>query len=100
MAAAEQIKSLIKSFAGQSIIRQFEQAVADFERNIEDDFVYLVFKSPPGFLLDLQKLEDSAGNFRLKSYKQLFESEDDNGTHFYYEAKFLARASDFYGNVL
>jgi hypothetical protein len=34
-----------------------------------DDFVYVVFKSVPGFFLDLDKFDK--GNFRLASYRQI-----------------------------
>ncbi|SFE91534.1 Subtilase family protein [Chitinophaga sp. CF118] len=98
-------KGLNRVRHGRSIRDQFNQAVRDFQQNSDDNFVYIVFKSPPDFLLDLQKFEDSKGHFRLKTTRQL-ESEDHEGQlHTYYEAavylnrqaisKFLQKVDDY-----
>lgn len=48
---------------------RFEEAVEDFRQGIDEgDFVYLVFKSAPGFELDIDKFDDK-NSFRIASTK-------------------------------
>ena len=51
-----------------------------------DDFVYIVFKSVPGFFLDLEKFDK--GNFRLASYRQ---TNSDPGDETYEATVYLNR---------
>lgn len=64
---------------GQSIEQQFNQAVQDFQEEEDRGFVYLVFKSPLGFLLDLQKFDKN--HCRLASYRTI-ETQDQIGQTF------------------
>lgn len=69
---------------GNNIRTQFDTAVTAFqEEQQQTEFVYLVFKSPPDFFLDLEKLDKN--DCRLASYKEL-QFEDEAGVHLYYEA--------------
>lgn len=90
---------------GNDIRRQLNAAVANFQQSQDDLFVYVVFKSPVDFLLDLKKLEDSKGDFRLRTTRQL-ELQDQEGTiHHFSEAtvylnrravsKFLRKADEY-----
>ena len=69
---------------GTSIRNQFNAAVANFNLNEDGEFVYLVFKSPLDFLLDIDKLDK--GNFRLASYKEVESQTQDGTVHKIYEA--------------
>lgn len=73
---------------GRNITLQFNQAVAAFDAGQDREFVYLVFKSPPELLLDLDRLHDAAGNFRLKSFKKISIPVQGPGIEqqYYYEA--------------
>lgn len=69
---------------GNSVREYFNAALADFKRGEDVEYVYVVFKSPWDFILDIDKLDKN--NFRLSSYKS-FEAVDDEGQiHTYYEA--------------
>ncbi|MBS1531507.1 MAG: S8 family peptidase [Bacteroidetes bacterium] len=55
---------------GITIREEFNAAVEAFIADApSDDFIYIVFKSAPGFLLDLEKMNNR--NFRLASYRKL-----------------------------
>lgn len=55
---------------GTKVKADFTAAVDSFQENAPDvDFVYIVFRSAPGFLLDLAKLDNQ--NYRLASYSVL-----------------------------
>ncbi|MGF6926519.1 subtilisin family serine protease [Chitinophaga sp. W2I13] len=73
---------------GKSLERQMTQAVEAFDGDRDLGFVYVVFKSPPDFFLDLDKLEDSGENIKLKTYKRLPSTVvgEDGEPYFYYEA--------------
>ncbi|RPD44495.1 S8 family peptidase [Paracnuella aquatica] len=58
---------------GGHIQNEFNSAVEAFDG---EDFVYLVFKSAWDFLLDIDKLNDNRGDFRLASYKEIINVED------------------------
>lgn len=90
----------------QAVLEQFEAAVEEF--GVEDDgqFVYVTFRSPAGFELDLTKFDDSKHNIRLASFhKRYINGNPEDGT--YYEAtvylnkkaisKFLKKIEE-YGN--
>jgi hypothetical protein len=64
---------------GLGIDRSFNTAVSSFDLD-RHDYVYLVFKSAWDFLLDIEKLNDSRGDFRLASYKEIHSS-GDGGIH-------------------
>jgi hypothetical protein len=66
---------------GELVREQFNNAVNNFRPDIDNEFVYLVFKSPLNFLLDLDKLNNT--NYRLASYKTIY-TENPEGK--YYEA--------------
>ena len=69
---------------GASIKRQFENALSGFSDEEDPEFVYVVFRSPLDFLLDIQKLDKS--NLRLANFKEV-ESQDRRGlTHRIVEA--------------
>jgi hypothetical protein len=69
---------------GINIRTQFNSAVADFRSGEDREFVYLVFTSPAGFFLDLEKL--GKNQCRLASYREK-ERQDENGVvHVLYEA--------------
>src|SRR5690606_20386299 len=56
---------------GNFIKVRFNEAIADFYQGIDErDFVYLVFKSVPGFELDIDKFDDK-NSFRIASTKVL-----------------------------
>lgn len=64
--------NLNRQAQGQKIQHEFNDAVGIFEVLApESEFVYLVFKSAPGFLLDIDKFEDANLNYRLASYKRI-----------------------------
>ncbi|OCK51221.1 hypothetical protein BA768_17405 [Chryseobacterium sp. CBo1] len=72
--------NLDRAVQGQKIQNEFNEAVNIFKVLApEVEFVYLVFKSAPGFLLDIDKFEDSNLNYRLASYRRISgeNSEDD-----------------------
>lgn len=66
---------------GTKIRTEFNNAIADFTSGDETEFVYVVFKSPRGFLLDLDKFDNK--NFRIASYREIKEHDSDEE---YYEA--------------
>lgn len=77
-------RSGIDRFAqGNKVQRQFKSAVENFKPNENVDNIYLVFKSPWDFLIDIDKLDK--GNFKLSSYKAIQGTDDEGGVHFYYE---------------
>ncbi len=62
---------------GTLIRDQFTSAVEDFSQTApNEDFVYIVFRSARGFLLDIGKFEDARHNFRLASYRKITGEED------------------------
>ncbi|WDF69221.1 S8 family peptidase [Sphingobacterium oryzagri] len=64
--------NLNRQAQGQKIQNEFNEAVGIFEVLApESEFVYIVFKSAPGFLLDIDKFEDAKLNYRLASYKRI-----------------------------
>ncbi len=69
---------------GASVRNQFEGAVEAFSQQPDPDFVYLVFRSAPDFLLDLEKLDK--GDFRLAAYKEVPIQDAEGATHIIYEA--------------
>lgn len=70
---------------GSSIRTQFNAAIFNFRQGeIDSDFVYLVFKSPLDFFLDIDKFDK--GNCRLSSYKAIETTDADGFNHVYYEA--------------
>lgn len=55
---------------GNKVRTEFNAAVEAFTLDAPiEDFVYIVFKSVPGFFLDLDKFDK--GNFRLASYRKI-----------------------------
>ena len=60
---------------GRQLKQQLRKAVSDFEQGPDDNFVYVVLKSPPDFLLDLQKLDEKKGDYQLRTTKEI-EGED------------------------
>lgn len=74
---------------GEQIRSEFTAAVNVFTENAPlEDFVYIVFRSTPGFLLDIDKFDDQARNIRLASYKVIYEDEE---TQVYEATVFLNR---------
>ncbi|RYE12846.1 MAG: hypothetical protein EOP45_22200, partial [Sphingobacteriaceae bacterium] len=71
---------LAREVHGEQMRSEFNAAVTSFEISATPkvDFVYVVFRSAPGFLLDLDKFEDQQKNFRLASYKRVSEGDDEN----------------------
>lgn len=70
---------------GNMVREQFEAAVEEFGPNLDGEFVFIVFKSPPGFDLDIEKLDGSRQDIRLASYhKRYINGNPDDG--YYYEA--------------
>jgi len=69
---------------GTNIQTQFTNAVEEYTVNYDSDFVYVVFKSPLDFLLDIDKLDK--GRCRLASYKKIPVTETESQQHEYYEA--------------
>lgn len=69
---------------GNSIRTQFQDAVELFQTENEPGFVYLVFRSPTDFFLDLEKFDKS--DLRLASYKILELNDVDEQIHRIYEA--------------
>jgi hypothetical protein len=61
---------------GTKVRDEFNAAVAAFiEEGPGDDFVYVIFRSVPGFFLDLDKFDK--GNFRLASYRRINDNPED-----------------------
>lgn len=61
---------------GTTIREEFNTAVEAFTEDAPvDQFIYVVFKSAPGFLLDLEKMD--ARNYRLASYRKLISDPGD-----------------------
>lgn len=72
---------------GTTVREDFNTAVQAFAADAPtDDFIYVVFKSSPGFLLDLEKLD--ARNYHLASYRLL---NDDPGDEVYEATVYLNR---------
>jgi hypothetical protein len=71
---------------GNHVRERFEAAVAAFREDGEDAFVYLIFRSALGFLLDLDKFDDKKGNYRLASYKKIQTPDENAGDDVFYEA--------------
>jgi subtilisin family serine protease len=72
---------------GTQVRQELGTAVNDFVENApSDDFVYVVFKSAPGFLLDLAKFD--ARNYRLASYRKI---NGDPGDEIYEATVYLNR---------
>lgn len=69
---------------GADIRQQFNAAVEGFRTEMDNDFVYLVFRSPWDFLLDLEKFDKS--HCRLATYKLIEVMGDDEQVHKSYEA--------------
>lgn len=64
--------NLDRAVQGQKIQNEFNEAVDIFKVLApEVEFIYLVFKSAPGFLLDIDKFEDASLNYRLASYRRI-----------------------------
>ena len=88
---------------GAGIKQQFNDAVEGFHPEIDNDFVYLVFRSPWDFLLDLGKFDKS--DCRLASYKLIKRTEDNEQLHKAYEvtvylnrraiSKFLRKVEEY-----
>lgn len=54
---------------GEFVKVRFKEAIEDFRQGVDkSDFVYLVFKSAPGFELDIDKFDDK-NSFRIASTK-------------------------------
>src|ERR1700691_4543839 len=68
---------------GADLTEQLNEAVDAFRPGYDNDFVYLVFKSPQGFLLDLEKLDKS--QCRLASYRLIRPEGDNQGDLVAYE---------------
>jgi hypothetical protein len=87
---------------GADLTEQFQTAVDAFRPGNDNDFVYLVFRSPLGFLLDLEKLDKS--DCRLATYR-VIHVEGVNQDDLVYEAavylntraisKFLRKIEDY-----
>ena len=69
---------------GTGVREQFNAAVDTFRDGSDVDNVYVVFKSPLDFLLDIDKFDK--GNFRLASYKSIATVDDAGVAHTFYEA--------------
>lgn len=75
--------NLDRAVQGQKIQIEFNEAVDIFQVLApEVEFVYIVFKSAPGFLLDIDKFEDANLNYRLASYRMIpGENSDEDDTY-------------------
>lgn len=74
---------------GTRVRNELNAAIEAFgEEAPSDEFVYVVFKSVPGFFLDLDKLDK--GNFRLASYRQI---NFDEGDETYEATVYMNRAA-------
>jgi len=74
---------------GNKIKNDLNAAITAFANEApNEDFVYVVFKSVPGFFLDLEKLDK--GNFRLASYRQI---NSDLGDEVYEATVYLNRTA-------
>lgn len=90
---------------GRLIKQQLRNAVADFEQGPEDNFVYVVLKSPPDFLIDIQKLDDKKREFQVRNTKEIEMEDQDGNKHVVIEAtvylnrnavsKFLKKVDDY-----
>jgi hypothetical protein len=69
---------------GPALKKEFTNAVTEFTEGEDIDFVYLVFKSPKDFLLDLEKLDKN--QCRLASHRLISETDDGGNAHKIYEA--------------
>jgi hypothetical protein len=69
---------------GTQIQQQFNEAVEGFRPEVDNDFVYLVFRSPWDFFLDLEKFDKN--DCRLASYKLIQTDNQDSQVHKAYEA--------------
>ena len=69
---------------GKQVREQFTKAVQSFTTDETIDYIYITFRSPWDFLIDIDKFDK--GNFRLSSYREIVRITDEGDTHFCYEA--------------
>ncbi|MEZ5017252.1 MAG: S8 family peptidase [Flavipsychrobacter sp.] len=69
---------------GNQVRDELNQSVQAFQREGDEDVIYIVIKSPIDFLIDIDKFDK--GSFRLASYKKIPSIVEENNTTNYYEA--------------
>ncbi|WP_295232379.1 S8 family peptidase [Sediminibacterium sp.] len=78
-------QGLNRTEQGNYVRNQLVAAVEEFGPTEDGEFVYIVFQSPPGFDLDLDKFDGASQNIRLASYhKRYVNGNPEDG--YYYEA--------------